>query len=111
MLVSQGNPVTYVANQIGDSVKTTLETYSHLFDEAAHAEKSRAAMDAEWGDLANSWQTRASESSGTEREEGVVNIASVQGKALETAIRRERREGVLPSRQAGGHWFEPTTAH
>jgi len=80
MLISQGNPVTYVANQIGDSVKTTLVTYSHLFDETAHAEKSRAAMDADFGDMANSWQTRGSESSETEQEAEVVNIASVQGK-------------------------------
>ena len=80
MLISQGNPVTYVANQIGDSVKTTLVTYSHLFDETAHAEKSRAAMDADFGDMANSWQTRGPESSETEQEAEVVNIASVQGK-------------------------------
>ena len=68
------------ANQIGDSVKTTLETYSHLFDGTAHAEKSRAAMDADFGDMANSWQTRGPESSETEQEAEVVNIASVQGK-------------------------------
>ena len=36
---------SYVAMQIGDSVETTLRTYTHLFDEAEHAEQSRAAMD------------------------------------------------------------------
>ncbi len=76
MLIAQGRPISYVAGQIGDSVKTTLDVYAHLFDEAAHADESRAAMEAAFG---NSVVTGASESSEVGQEAEVVNIASVQG--------------------------------
>jgi hypothetical protein len=49
ILIGQGQPVSYVADQVGDSVETTLRTYAHLFDKAAHSEKSRAAMEAAFG--------------------------------------------------------------
>ena len=77
ILIAQGRPVPYVANQIGDSVETTLRTYAHLFGEAAHADESRAAMEAAFG---NSVVTAGSEAPEMAREAAVVNIASKQGK-------------------------------
>jgi hypothetical protein len=52
-------------------------TYAHLFDEAAHADESRAAMEAAFGNAA---VTRGAETTETAREAEVVNIASMQGK-------------------------------
>jgi len=76
ILIGQGQPVSYVADQVGDSVETTLRTYAHLFDKAAHSEKSRAAMEAAFG---NSVVTGASETSETPKRAAVVDIASKQG--------------------------------
>ena len=74
-------PASYVAKQIGDSVETTLRTYTHLFDEAEHAELSRAHDDESFGQMANTWQTSGSEKPETAREATVTELAVVQGKA------------------------------
>jgi Phage integrase family len=85
ILIGQGQPVSYVADQVGDSVETTLRTYAHLFDKATHSEKSRAAMEAAFG---NSVVTGASETSETPKRAAVVDIASKQGKGRETPKER-----------------------
>ena len=41
----------------------------------------------------------------------MLRRAKRPAKAAKRASRRERRRGVLRARQAGGHWFEPSTAH
>ena len=80
MLIAQGRPLSYVAKQIGDSIETTSRTYAHLFDAARHAGESRAAMEAAFGEMANSWQTAGSESLEAATMAPVVDIASVQEK-------------------------------
>jgi hypothetical protein len=57
-MISQGHDVVYVAYLIGDTVETTQKTYAHLFDQARHAEKSRASMEGLFGNIV---VTRASE--------------------------------------------------
>jgi len=76
--IGEGHSVPYVAKQIGDSVETTLRVYTHLFDEASYAEKSRAATEATFGAMANTWQTSPAESPETPREATVTELASVQ---------------------------------
>src|SRR5207253_8666438 len=44
-------------------------------------------------------------------ENAVLRRAKRPAKATKRASRRERRRSVLRARQAGGHWFEPSTAH
>ena len=77
ILIAQGEPVSFVADQIGDSVETTLRTYARLFDAAAHAAKSRAAMEAAFG---NSVVIVGSETPETVRDATVTNLGAVQEK-------------------------------
>jgi integrase len=50
LLIAEGLPVTYVARQLGHaSPKITLDTYAHLFDREAHAERARDALDNSFG--------------------------------------------------------------
>jgi hypothetical protein len=84
--------------QFGDSIKTTLETYAHLFDEAAVADESRAAMEAAVG---NAVVTRGAETTETAREAEVVNIASVQGNAGDTRRLKGPRSGRTVSTNSG----------
>ena len=90
MLIAQGRPLTYVAKQIGDSVETTSRTYAHLFDAARHAEESRAAMEAAFGGMANTWQTSESESleAATMGPGGRYRLCA--GKTLERGNRQKR---------------------
>jgi len=83
MLIADGRPASYVAKQISDSVETTPRTYTHLFDEAEHAEQSRAAMDESFGSLANTWQTQGQK--GRKRQKGGCGgYRLCAGRALET---------------------------
>jgi integrase len=76
--IAQGRSSTYVANQIGDSVETTLRTYAHLFDAAEQADKARAAMEEAFG--GNTQVMSGSETAEMAATATVTNIASVQGK-------------------------------
>jgi hypothetical protein len=80
---------SYVAKQIGDSVETTLRTYTHLFDEAEHAEQSRGVMDDSFGLWQNTWQTSGSESPEKPQKATVTELAAVQGKTLEARRQTE----------------------
>ena len=50
VLVAQGENVVFVSRQLGHaSPDITLRVYSHLFDQAEHAERATAALEASFG--------------------------------------------------------------
>jgi integrase len=52
LLIAQGQPVTYVAQQLGHvSPDITLKFYADLFDHAANAERAREALEASFGEM------------------------------------------------------------
>lgn len=52
ILVAQGRSVVFVSKQLGHAnVSTTLDIYSHLFEERDHADIARAELDAAYGHL------------------------------------------------------------
>lgn len=79
LLISQGCDVVFVSGQLGHANPSiTLRIYSHLFDHARHADRTRDALSAGFGSILE----RKVESKGRNgRENGeaasVVNLASV----------------------------------
>jgi len=52
LLVAQGTDITYVSRQLGHaSITTTLNTYTHLFDQARNAEAVKQRLEDEFGDV------------------------------------------------------------
>ena len=50
ILISEGRSVEFVSKQLGHAhTSTTLDTYSHLFDAARHAQEAREGLDANFG--------------------------------------------------------------
>jgi integrase len=52
LLIAQGANIVYVSRQLGHgSTDITLRCYSHLFDRAEHAERTRLALEHEFGSV------------------------------------------------------------
>lgn len=52
LLIANGANIVYVSRQLGHgSSDITLRCYSHLFDRAEHAQRTRTALEASFGDL------------------------------------------------------------
>jgi integrase len=50
LLIAEGANVVFVSRQLGHaSPEVTLRVYAHLFDQAAHADRARAALEASFG--------------------------------------------------------------
>jgi integrase len=50
ILISEGRSVEFVSQQLGHAhTSTTLDTYSHLFDAARHAQEAREGLEANFG--------------------------------------------------------------
>lgn len=50
ILISEGRSVEFVSQQLGHAhTSTTLDTYSHLFDAARHAQEARDGLEANFG--------------------------------------------------------------
>jgi integrase len=72
LLVAQGADVVFVSGQVGHSdAGFTLRTYAHLFNKAAHAEKTRGLLEAGYG---NSLVTVASAPLPSRRKAEVVSL-------------------------------------
>jgi hypothetical protein len=73
-----GLPVTFVSRQLGDADPSiTLKVYAHLFDQAEHATRATAALEASYGGL-------------------------LDGNTMSTTGRNEAQAEVLELTQAGG---------
>jgi integrase len=52
LLVEQGEDVAWLSRQLGHARPSiTLDVYTHLFDQARHAEQARGRLEAGYGDL------------------------------------------------------------
>ena len=78
LLIANGLNVVYVSRQLGHANPAiTLSVYSHQFDQAQHAERTSALLEASFGAL-------------------------VDGTSLETTIGEQRRIEALPAASEGG---------
>jgi UDP-N-acetylmuramyl pentapeptide synthase len=89
LLIAQGVDVVFVSRQLGHaSVKTTLDTYAHLFDREAQGWRAKMALEAAFGKVLES-------SGGNWREDGAAavgrEVADFQG-CVTSGNRRERSQ-------------------
>ena len=75
MVIAEGMDVVFVSRQLGHaSPKITLDTYAHLFDRAAHADRARKALEAGFGKVLESTGGDRRESAAPRREADVVSL-------------------------------------
>ena len=85
MVIAEGMDVVFVSRQLGHaSPKITLDTYAHLFDRAAHADRARKALEAGFG--------KVLESTGGDRRESAAPRRG--GRCRQFAAMKERRASV-----------------
>jgi hypothetical protein len=97
--------VVYVSRQLGHaSPDITLRVYAHLFDAAEHSQKASDALDAALG---NAEVTAGGDGRRNRAVATGGQVVDLQRKETDGNTWRQAR----PARQAGGHWFEPSTAH
>jgi integrase len=89
-LIADGWDPVEIANRIGDTLQTTLQTYSHAFDERRRGDQRRAALEARYGSGNATEDGYLTPQMATKKRQQTVtgNLAEV---ADLQAVRRKRR--------------------